>query len=100
MIPAVSYQGAKQRIAPNICARFNRSGCPTFFDLCCGSGAGAIEMVNQGHYGPRQIVMVDSGPWGLFWTLIGHGDFSLAQFKDIVSRVPRDLSAIKGFLEG
>ena len=97
MIPAVSYQGAKQRIAPAICARIGRpSDCPYFFDLCCGSGAIAIEMVNQGHYAPKQITMVDSGPWGLFWNMIGA--FNLKLFKDMVAQVPRNPAEINGFL--
>lgn len=99
LIPAVSYQGAKQRIAPAICARFDCSDCPLFYDLCCGTGSVSIELVNRGTYAPRQIVMVDSGPWGLFWNRIGTGGFSLSQFKELIARVPKDPTEIKGFLQ-
>ncbi len=99
MVPAVSYQGAKQRIAPAICARLNRSGCPYFFDLCCGTGSIAIEMVNQGHYAPAQITMVDSGPWGVFWKAVGSGSFSMQDFKYHIQNIPRDRKLIREHLQ-
>lgn len=100
LVPAVSYQGAKARIAPEICAYFDCSGCPLFYDLCCGTGSVSIEMVNSGRYRPDQIVMVDSGPWGLLWNMIGSGGFDLALFREhFLSRVPKNPAEIKGFLE-
>lgn len=99
MVPAVSYQGAKARIAPAICARLNRSGCPEFYDLCCGTGSIAIEMVNQGHYAPSQITMADAGPWGMFWRAVGHGNFSLREFKYHIQNIPRDRKLIKEHLQ-
>lgn len=99
MIPAVSYQGAKQRIAPAICARFDCTHCPAFFDLCCGSGAIAIEMVNSGRYRPERITMVDSGPWGLFWKAIGEGRFDLRKLREHVRSIPTDRHRIKEHIE-
>ena len=99
MIPPVSYQGAKARIAPAICARLDRTGCPVFYDLCCGTGSIAIEMVNQGLYRPHEIVMVDSGPWGLFWKMVGEGVFFLEEFKRHIDAIPKDRKLIKAHLE-
>jgi hypothetical protein len=98
LVPAVTYQGAKARIAPAICARLDRSGCPLFYDLCCGTGSVAIEMVNQGFYAPHQIVMVDSGPWGLFWKTIGEGVFVLERFRRHLDAIPKDRSQIREHL--
>lgn len=99
LVPAVSYQGAKARIAPEICAHFDCSGCPLFYDLCCGTGSVSIEMVNSGHYGPDQIVMVDSGPWGVFWKAIGADLFSMREFRHHIQNIPRDRRLIKEHLQ-
>lgn len=98
LVPAVTYQGAKARIAPAICARLDRSGCPTFYDLCCGTGSISIEMVNRDFYAPHEIVMVDSGPWGLFWNTIGEGVFFLERFRRHIDAIPKDKSKIREHL--
>lgn len=99
LIPAVSYQGAKHRIAPAICARFDFSDCPVFFDLCCGTGSVSIEVVTRGTYRPDQITMVDSGPWGLFWWLIGRRQFDIHRFREHVRQIPEDCRQIKAHME-
>lgn len=99
LVPAVTYQGAKARIAPAICARLDRTACPRFYDLCCGTGSVAIAMVNLGYYAPHQIVMVDSGPWGMFWKAIGEGTFVLEEFKRLLAAIPKDRRRIKAYLE-
>ena len=46
-----SYQGGKQRIAPQIVDNLieaSNSSNSFFYDLCCGSGAISIELVNRG----------------------------------------------------
>src|SRR5579872_1189702 len=99
MIPPVSYQGAKARIAPAICARLDRTACPVFYDLCCGTGSIAIEMVNQGLFAPHRIVMVDAGPWGVFWKAVGEGVFFMEEFRRHIDAIPKDRTQIKAYLE-
>ena len=60
-----------------------------FYDLCCGSGAVAIELINRGH-NPQKIHMLDAGPWGLLWKTIGDGRFKLERFAYWIDQIPRD----------
>ena len=64
-----SYQGGKQRIASQIVDVILES-LPSentqFYDLCCGSGAISIELVNRG-IDPKSISMLDISSWGTFW---------------------------------
>jgi hypothetical protein len=68
-----------------------------FYDLCCGSGAISIELVNRG-IKPEQIVMLDASPWGLFWKMIGDGTFDLTVFKQVCDRIPKDITKIKNHM--
>ena len=48
-----SYQGGKQRIASQIVDNLieaSNSSNSFFYDLCCGSGAISIELVNSSHH--------------------------------------------------
>lgn len=95
-----AYQGGKQRIAGKIVDKIiNYIGYNTiFYDLCCGSGAISIELVNRG-INPKNIVMVDQSPWGLFWKKIGEGSFSLDMFKCYIDAVPKDISKIQEWIK-
>ena len=61
-----SYQGGKQRVAAEIAEILvDETGIvdsgAEFFDLCCGSGAISVEMINKG-VDPSKITMLDRGP--------------------------------------
>lgn len=97
--PPVSYQGGKQRLAEDIVSVLLERGCgEPYYDLCCGSGAIGIELVNRKIL-PRQIVMVDAGPWGLFWEAIGKGDFDVAEFEKHCGMIPTDRSQIRDYVK-
>ena len=76
LLPPCSYQGGKQRLANQICdiIEERESSDFVFYDLCCGSGAVSIEMVNRDY----EVVMVDKAPFGLFYEMIGKGIFDLS----------------------
>lgn len=95
MIPAVSYQGAKQRIAGKLLDIMRPSG--VFYDLCCGSGSVSIELVNRG-YDPHLIRMVDAGPWGLVWNAIARGEFHLYMMQYWCNQVPEKREKVSEFL--
>jgi len=69
-----------------------------FYDLCCGSGAISIELVNRG-FNPSNIIMVDKSPWGLFWKQIGDCTFSIDLFRYWIDEVPKDITKIQGFIK-
>ena len=98
MKPAVAYQGGKARLAAAIVDYITNDVIITkFHDLCCGSGAVAIEMVSRG-FDPKHVSMIDCGPWGVVWELIGEGHFSLGVFKSYVDQVPKNLAQIRDFM--
>lgn len=87
-----SYQGGKQRIASQVVdhlldAAPNRNS--RFYDLCCGSGAISIELVNRG-VDPSRIWMLDISSWGAFWSAIGSGTFNMDKFDCYLSKLPHD----------
>lgn len=87
-----SYQGGKQRIAPQIVdAILSAASGPDsiFYDLCCGSGAISIELVNRG-VDPSRIWMLDISSWGAFWLAIGSGKFNMDTFDQLLSDLPSD----------
>lgn len=101
--PPCTYQGGKQRIAPQIIdIMADRDGLLNggvrFCDLCCGSGAVTLELVNR-KFLPDNILMCDAGPWGMFWRMIGQGTFDLDIFSQELSALPVDKSKIKAFME-
>lgn len=83
----VTYQGAKHRYAKEIIDRIGPDFNEPFHDVCCGSGTVSIELVNRG-FDPKQIHMVDSGPWGLVWRMIGDGSFDLDRFRELLNEIP------------
>ncbi|MGP9749712.1 hypothetical protein [Psychrobacter sp. AOP31-B2-9] len=87
-----SYQGGKQRVASQIVDLLLEAAPSTnsyFYDLCCGSGAVSIELVNRG-IDPSRIRMLDISSWGSFWTAIGSGTFNMGVFDQFLSNLPRD----------
>lgn len=58
-----------------------------FYDLCSGSGAITLELINQG-VSPRKIVMVEKGVYGEFWRSIGEGSFNLEILKEEIGKLP------------
>lgn len=106
VVPALrvpcSYQGGKQRIAKQIVDRlFDAAGEHAndahFYDLCCGSGAITLELVNRG-VRPEQITMLDKSSWGSFWKCVGDGDFDLKTFERMIDDIPADKRLIKPYM--
>lgn len=102
LIPPCAYQGGKQRIAKDIVdiiyKNFNINENTKFYDLCCGSGAISIEMVNRGFY-DFNITMVDASPWGLFYKSLGDLTFSPDIFKIYIDDIPKDITKIKKYAQ-
>jgi len=87
-----SYQGGKQRIAAQVVDHLLKAAPSTnsrFYDLCCGSGAVSIELVNRG-VDPSRIWMLDISTWGAFWSAIGAGTFNMDVFDGFLSDLPSD----------
>lgn len=92
-----AYQGGKQRVAPQIVDLLLGAAPQSdgrFYDLCCGSGAISIELINRG-VDPSQIVMLDVSSWGAFWTAVGAGTFSMAVFDRFLADLPGDKRDLK-----
>lgn len=100
LTPPCTYQGGKQRISRQVVDHiFSKSHIDdetSFFDVCCGSGAITIELLNRG-VSPDRIVMIDISSWGAVWSAIGAGKFDLGTLKSYLDLVPDDKSAIHAF---
>ena len=97
MLPPVTYQGGKGRLAAAIVDAMRVPADATFVDICCGSGAVTLALLDSGH-DPGRIVMIDQGPWGMFWRAIGEGSFDLAAFRAHIRRLPTDPRHIKAYI--
>ena len=86
LVPPCSYQGGKQRLALQLAEIIeDREGEDfIFYDLCCGSGAVSLEMINRNH----NVIMVDKGPFGAVWEKIGKGEFDLHILKSEIDKLP------------
>lgn len=95
-----SYQGGKQRLARQIVDIFFQENkiddYTQFYDICCGSGAISIELLNRG-IKAKNIHMVDRSPWGLIWQMLGEGSFDLSIFKEFIETIPKDIRIIKQY---
>lgn len=98
LVSPCSYQGAKQRVAKEIIdiifKNENVTENTVFYDLCCGSGAITVELLNNG-IKPSQIVMCDKSVWGTFWKVIGDGTFDIEKFYKYSKQVPRDRGKVQ-----
>ena len=96
-----SYKGGKQRLAKQIVDIFykenNINDDTKFFDLCCGSGAISLELINRG-FNPNNITMIDNGCFGQFWQDIANGEFDLDIFKREIENLP-NLENIQSYLK-
>lgn len=95
-----SYQGGKQRVAVQIVDHLLKATPEPnsrFYDLCCGSGAVSIELVNRG-VDPSRIWMLDISSWGTFWSAIGSGTFNMDAFDRFLSELPSDKRDIKAHM--
>lgn len=97
-----SYQGGKQRIARQIVDRLlaaagGHVGEARFYDVCCGSGAITLELINRG-VRPGQITMLDKSSWGAFWTRIGAGMFDIDVFQRLIADIPQDKREVKPYM--
>lgn len=95
-----SYQGCKQRIASQVVDHLlDAAPSPDsrFYDLCCGSGAISIELVNRG-VDPSRIWMLDISSWGAFWSAIGSGTFNMNVFDRFLSELPHDKRGYKAHM--
>ena len=102
LISPCSYQGGKQRIAENIVdIIFNNHKIDTntkFFDICCGSGAITLELINRGIQ-PDNIIMIDSGCYGAFWQSVANCEFDIDEFKIEIKNLPKDIEWIQSYLQ-
>jgi len=100
-----SYQGGKSRLAKEIIdiilkenpCLLNNNNNTKFYDLCCGSGAISIELINRG-VNPKKIVMLDKGVFGLFYKMVGEGTFEMNKLKQYIEDIPKDKDEIQKHL--
>lgn len=85
----VPYVGSKEVHADTILDFISLKPGQKFCDLCCGAGAVSRKLVARG-FDPFDIIMVDGGPWGLFWNKIGRAEFSLGRFSDLCDEFAKD----------
>lgn len=101
LFPPCSYQGGKQRLAEKIVDIIEEENHidenTKFYDLCCGSGAITLEVINRGLIHPSNIIMVDSGCFGEFWNSIANNEFDLDMFKKEIDKLP-EKGKIKDYL--
>lgn len=96
-----SYQGGKQRLAKQIVDIFYKENKiddnTKFYDLCCGSGAVSLELINRG-FNPNNIIMIDNSCFGQFWQDIANDEFDLKIFKEEIDKLP-SLKNIQSYLK-
>lgn len=101
LVPPCSYQGGKQRLAKqivDIIYKENKIDEDTkFYDLCCGSGAVTLELINRG-FNPNNVVMIDNGCYGAFWQSIANDEFELEVFQREIDKLP-PLENIQQYLQ-
>lgn len=93
------YQGGKQRVAKEIVDLIYENtphidNKTHFYDVCCGSGAFTVELLNRG-VNPNNITMIDVSSWGSFWKLIGSGAFEMSILDSYLNSIPDDKSLVK-----
>lgn len=104
LVPACAYQGGKTRIAAQLVDHilnipFNKPLTDvSFYDVCCGSGAFSIELINRG-IAPSQISMLDLGPWGKFWETVGTNCFDENAWDQFIRTIPTDVEQISSWIK-
>ena len=102
IIPPCTYQGAKQRVSSQIVDIIFKNNLiyedTKFYDLCCGSGAISLELINRG-VNPKNIIMLDKSSWGLFWNKIGKKEYDLDKFNNYIDSIPNDKSKIQSHIK-
>lgn len=101
LVSPCSYQGGKQRLAKqivDIIFEQNEINKDTkFYDLCCGSGAITLELINRGIH-PSNVTMVDASMWGKLWQSIANNEFDLNVFKNEINNLP-EIESIQSYLK-
>lgn len=101
LVPPCSYQGGKQRLAKQIVdiifEQNEINEYTKFYDLCCGSGAITLELINRGIH-PSNMTMVDKGVYGVFWNSVANNEFDLEIFKSEIDKLP-ELKDIQKYLQ-
>jgi len=98
LLPPTSYQGGKVRIASELIKHIRVPDDFLFYDLCCGSGAVTLCMIENG-MDPKSICMIDSGPYGHFWQAIANGSFEMSRFLHFCDQIPKDKNRIPEYLK-
>lgn len=101
LIIPCTYQGGKSRLSKQIVDTiFNNNLIDEdtlFYDLCCGSGAITIELINRG-INTENIIMLDISSWGKFWSKVGKGTFDINRFERYINDIPKDKNLIQKFM--
>ena len=95
-----AFQGGKQRVAAQIVDLLLKAAPgpnSRFYDLCCGSAAVSVELINRG-VDPSRIWMLDISSWGSFWSAIGSGRFNMDIFDRFLSELPSDKRDLKAHM--
>lgn len=88
--PAVLYAGNKYKTAHKIVDSLPLLNCTgNIIDACCGSGAFAMRLAEIG-WPKGRIIMIDRGPWGMFWNEIGNGKFPLESLRRFIDMIPKN----------
>lgn len=99
LLPPCGYMGGKRRVAGEVASRVITAGPPSFFDLCAGSGAITLGLVDAG-YPASQITMVEAGPWGWFWSGVGDGSLDIASIERmLITELPSDPKKVASWLQ-
>lgn len=102
LLPPCTYQGGKQRVSKEIVDYIYNNEMifhsTKFYDICCGSGAITVELINRG-VAPNNIIMLDKSSWGKFWQIIGNGTFDLSKWDWWCNQVPKNKFLVQSFME-
>jgi integrase/16S rRNA G966 N2-methylase RsmD len=89
--------GCKQRIASRLARLIEAEKPKRVFDLCCGTGAISMELLNRG-FEPSKLAMVDAGPWGAFWEAVSTRSFPIERLAQLVELVPKRQTEINKWI--
>lgn len=102
LLPPCTYQGGKHRVAVKIIDAIDSrehllQNKTDFYDLCCGSGAITLELINRG-FPTHKIHMCDAGPWGTFWKSVQENTLNpiQPQPKELLRRVTNIVTSCRG----